>query len=133
MPAMSPIAGLAVKQVPAVSVKWRKWLAGRAPQGLSLCADLPCGLTRLIYRNWGQGSRVRRDGWFVPRSPYHFSGNDRMAMKPLALYVGAAVATAVVLVGVSYNRWPQWQGPASLSGPQEVKIEPAPQQPAAPP
>ena len=54
-----------------------------------------------------------------------------MAMKPLVLYVGAAVATAAVLAGVNYARWSQWQAPVSLSGPREVKIEPAPQSPAA--
>jgi len=54
-----------------------------------------------------------------------------MAMKPLVLYVGAAVATAAVLAGVNYARWSQWQAPVSFSGPREVKIEPAPQSPSA--
>ena len=54
-----------------------------------------------------------------------------MAMKPLVLYVGAAVATAAVLAGVNYARWSQWQAPVSLSEPQEVKIEPAPPSPSA--
>ena len=50
-----------------------------------------------------------------------------MAVKPLALYVGAAVATAAVLAGVNYGRWSKWQPPVAPSGPVEVKIVPAPQ------
>ncbi len=50
-----------------------------------------------------------------------------MAIKPLALYVGAAVATAAVLAGVNYGRWSKWQPPVAPSGPVEVKVVPPPQ------